>query len=302
MEQTFYAAQTQLLHDRLGLGKNAKILLKAHDDFKLGRLDRDGLGRLVRLSSNYRDALLDMIKAAAEIMATKHKEAKYCLGIINSCTEILKIAHERSTMSSIFAFTKLPTELRQKIYKNYLPRNLDSDRLAVVSWPGRKTCACFDYAPHAFLGTSRINMALMTVSKWVRDEFLVYFYRNHIIHFTCGCQLVDLIAQNYLLRSHLARVKVHWNGPRAHEAFAQLAQRKQLYELEIVISRATTSHINARETEMRRYFGPPKLPRLCDALGADELLALRGLQRVTVSHIPARQAVRRTGKRQPPLF
>ena len=47
---------------------------------------------------------------------------------------------------------------------------------------------------------------------------------------------------------------------------------------------------------MQHFFRSVKPLRLCDALGIDELLALRGLEDVTVSHIPVRKVYRRSDK------
>jgi hypothetical protein len=87
------------IHTKYGLSSNAKTLLKALDDHNFGRIDRTELGRIVRLSSNMRKAITATIKKCAEIMGTKPGEVKYCVEIIQSCTEILAIAGKKPSQT-----------------------------------------------------------------------------------------------------------------------------------------------------------------------------------------------------------
>jgi hypothetical protein len=89
---TFYAQQTMGLHSRYGLSENSIQLLRAHDDWKLGRIDQDQLGRIVRMSSNMRAAVTDTIKKCASVMRRQPAEVKNCVDVIQACTEILGIA------------------------------------------------------------------------------------------------------------------------------------------------------------------------------------------------------------------
>lgn len=77
--------------------------------------------------------------------------------------------------------------------------------------------------------------------------------------------------------------------------FKLLRQVSTLKQLVIVISKSTTNHLSDREEELQTYF-THKSGRLTDALGLDELLALRGLDYVEVQHISRSQANRRTAE------
>ena len=92
MYQTYYAAATQRLHKRLDLNRNAEALLRAHDEFKLGKSDRDTLGRMVRGSPGNRRAIADTIDQLAEAIVKHPEDSANCLKLIHIYTEILKIA------------------------------------------------------------------------------------------------------------------------------------------------------------------------------------------------------------------
>ena len=92
MYQTYYAAATQRLHKRLDLNRNAETLLRTYDDFKLGKSDRDALGRMVRGSPGNRRAIADTIDHLAETIVKRPEDADACLKLIHIYTEILKIA------------------------------------------------------------------------------------------------------------------------------------------------------------------------------------------------------------------
>jgi len=86
---TYYAQVMLNLHKKYGLSQNAKKLLQAHDDWKLGRIDQDELGRIVRMSPNLRKAIIDTITKVNNAMKKKPEESKICCEIIQACTEIL---------------------------------------------------------------------------------------------------------------------------------------------------------------------------------------------------------------------
>ena len=95
---TFYAQQTLNLHARYGLSENAKKLLRDHDQWKSGKLERDELGRQVRLCPDKRKSITDAITKCTAMMRKKPTESKNCLDIIQACTEILDAAGKKYPM------------------------------------------------------------------------------------------------------------------------------------------------------------------------------------------------------------
>ena len=61
---TYYAQEMLNLHKRYNLSENAKLLLRAHDDWKLGRIDQDELGRMVKMSPNMRMEVCARVEGA----------------------------------------------------------------------------------------------------------------------------------------------------------------------------------------------------------------------------------------------
>ncbi len=194
-----------------------------------------------------------------------------------------------------FPLLKLPLEIRHKIYRAYLDSIFSNPANGIVALGRDASCRCMGYTPPAYEIVRRICPNLALVSRGVHDEFIRYFYSNHAVYFTCGCLMRDILADNRLLSASIVKAKVHWNGPNADAGFLQLKACKKLRELEVVISKVTTHHLNSREAMMRLHFATNKPPRLCDACGMDELLYLRGLTVVKVSQINQRQAPRRSG-------
>ncbi|KAK3368096.1 hypothetical protein B0H63DRAFT_564856 [Podospora didyma] len=293
---TFYGQQMLMLHRKYALSANAKKLLEAHDDWKHGRIDQDELGRLVRLSGNMRKAVTDTIAKCASVMRKKPAELKNCVDIIQACTEILSAADKPPSMDG-FPLLKLPAEIRRNVYHQYTSKFLGGYRNAgagFVPFPKKSSCACAGYAPPAFLQPRLINMALAATCQRVRNELLEYFYRKYQFHFSCGCELLQHLKTNVFLRKMLTSVKVHWTGPKSDKGFDLLAKCPKLKEFEIIISKSTTGNLTKRETQMREFFTSQKPPRLIDALGMDELILIRGVDTITVTHLQARQGARRS--------
>ncbi|KAK0621433.1 hypothetical protein B0T17DRAFT_591324 [Bombardia bombarda] len=296
---TFYAQQMLNLHSRFGLSENAKILLRAHDDWKLRRIDQDELGRIVRLSTNMRKAVTDTITKCASIMRKQPTEVKNCVDIIQACTDILTAADKPPIMSG-FPLMKLPAEIRRKVYTQYAEK-LVSRAGGVVSFPKKSNCHCSGYTPPTYCQSRRVDMALAQTCSKVKNEFLDFFYQKAPLHFTCSCELRDGLKSNPILRKSLRSVKVHWTGPASDQAFALLAKCLGLKDLEVVISRSTTAYLTPREDEMRLFFTALKPPRLAEARGIDELLTIRGMNNVSVTHLQARQGARRSDEERASL-
>jgi len=74
-----------------------------------------------------------------------------------------------------------------------------------------------------------------------------------------------------------------------------LMQCANLTSLFLRVSKMTTYHVTEREEKMRKFFGMlRKQNRLCDALGMDELLQLRGISNIEVKNAPVRYTSKRT--------
>ncbi len=90
---------------------------------------------------------------------------------------------------------------------------------------------------------------------------------------------------NAHLRQSVSRIEFHWCGLEADKGIAQLQHCPELSSLSVVVSRDTTRYLNPREKELAVWFGIRRSVQLSDALGFDELVALRGLRAVKVLHV-----------------
>ena len=195
-----------------------------------------------------------------------------------------------------FPFLKLPAELRQNIYRWYATKIIST---TLVAYPKQVDhgCDCGRWTPPNPLtlpAIHRVDMALARTCSQIKTEYLEFLYHKYTLYFDCTCELNGRLRGNLALRSSLRSVKVHWTGPVSDRAFTRLAKCKELRHLDIVISKSTTNFETPREREMRRYFHSLKPVRLADSLGIDELLTIRGLTSVCVSHVNGRQSTKRT--------
>ncbi|KAK3333204.1 hypothetical protein B0T19DRAFT_483303 [Cercophora scortea] len=285
---SIYAQLTLKLHTRLGLSPTAIRLLYAYEDYRIGRIDQDEFGRMVRTSANMRRAATDIIAKAATFMANHAEEVKHCVDIIQTCTEILRAADRPPSMVG-FPLKKLPLEIRHRVYDHYIRSNTIPE---ILTYPRKSTCDCVAYSPSWPLSRP-VSLALARTSTQIKDEFLAYFYKKATVGFTCSCELIKRMTDNEILRNSARKVRVHWTGPVSDQAFLLLAKCPRLKELDIIISKSTTVYMTKREKELRKYFTTQKPVRLVDALGIDELLLIRGLEAVSVSHLSTKQGGRR---------
>lgn len=186
---------------------------------------------------------------------------------------------------------QLPPEVRENIYDKYLAQK--GGRIAVAH-PKKSTCVCAGHEPPAHLMFPTLNTALAQTCRQINHEFLTYFYGRFVFHFSCPCDMLENLRANNTLQQQIRSVKVHWTGSVADKAFVALSKCPMLNELHIVISKATTRVLTKREIRMQRFFTPHKPARISDVLGMDELLRIRGLEEVSVSHILLKQGSRRS--------
>ncbi|KAI1202629.1 hypothetical protein F5X97DRAFT_215715 [Nemania serpens] len=291
---SFYEQRMLRLFERYELSDNARIMFKALDEFKTSRLDEAALGRLIRLSPNNRAALVNTMVKCASIMKDKPRESKYCLSIITSCGDMLKIADKPSQVVGFPGFSKLPLEIRHRIYDVYLGNYTGAPY--IIPDPKRGRCLCAPHEPPACERFRVVDMQLALTCKRISSEFLGCFYRKRTFYFPCACEMDYHLTNNVLLQSAISRVMFHWCGERADRGISRLQGMRQLETMTVVVSRATSRLLTRREQEIRDFFGKKRTSQnsLPESLGWDELIAIRGLKAVTVQHINKRKADRRT--------
>ncbi|KAI3336433.1 hypothetical protein HD806DRAFT_542351 [Xylariaceae sp. AK1471] len=291
---SFYEQRMLRLFERYELSDNARSLLKAYDDVKTGKLDEVGLGRLIRMSPNNRAALVNTMVKCATIMKDTPRESKYCLIIIKSCGEMLGVADQIPPDVGFPGFTKLPREIRQRIYDIYLGNYQRAP--AIIPIRKRERCICAPHEPPIHESFEPVPMALALTCKGISEEVLVCLYRNRKFHFPCACEMGWHLKNNIMLKSTISRIMFHWSGEYADVSIGHLQKTRQLEHLTVVVSRLTSKRLTKREGEIRRFFNikRPTHAILPESLGWDELIAIRGLKSVNVLHINKRKADRRT--------
>lgn len=77
---------------RFGLSANVLQMFHQLDDYHMGLISEDELGKMVRLSPQMRKSITETIAKCAGIMEKKPEEMKTCVAVIQNCTEILTAA------------------------------------------------------------------------------------------------------------------------------------------------------------------------------------------------------------------
>ncbi|KAI0010332.1 hypothetical protein F4779DRAFT_639450 [Xylariaceae sp. FL0662B] len=290
---TFYEFRMLNCLVRFGICSNGQQMLKAYEDFKTCKIDEAELGRLIRLSPNNRSALVDTMVKCAGIMTELPKESKHCMTIIKSCGEMINIADNPPKVLGFPSFMKLPSDVRYQIYDLYLGNGGFST--TVIPYPKQHTCPCAPHEPPAYSQFVKKNISLALTSKRLYNEVISCFYHRQTFHFSCACEMYHILKNNALMRQSIRYVKFHWCGPFSADGISQLSETK-LDRLVVIISKNTSKHYTPRAEAFLKYFFSRKANQnfLGDALGIDELLALRGLVTVDVEHIAKRKADRRT--------
>ncbi|KAJ2988448.1 hypothetical protein NUW58_g3971 [Xylaria curta] len=291
---SFYEQRMLRLFERYELSDNTRAMFKALDEFKTSRIDEAALGRLIRLSPSNRAALVNTIVKCASIMKDSPKEAKYCMTIITGCGDMLEIADKPTKGVGFPGFLKLPPEIRDRIYNIYLRNYKGAPNIIPV--PKKGSCSCAPHEPPQYERFPVVDMSLGFTSKRISDEFLPCFYRKRNFHFPCACEMGHHLMNNTLLKSTMNRVMFHWCGPHADSSISQLHGMGQLEVLTVVVSKATSKLLTAREQEIREFFGAKRSTynSLPESRGWDELISIRGLKGVSVEHVNKRKADRRT--------
>ncbi|KAK9414134.1 hypothetical protein SUNI508_02233 [Seiridium unicorne] len=280
---TFYELRMLNKMSQYSIKENAQSMLKAHDDWKTGKMDEAELGRRIRLSRANRSAVISTMVNVARIMQSQPKESRYILTIIEMCGEIVSIAaypraDKPTPLAGFPSFLKLPNEIRFRIYDFYL--NPNPLNVAMMPYKKQGHCRCAAHnlpAPYA-----KRNISLALASRQMRDEVLAYFYKDKTIFFSCACEMGVYLRNNLFMRQHIRKIKFQWWGDQADKGILEL--RNCFVEaLTVVISRLTMAEPTHREAELRRFFARLRNKLgFPEALGFEELSALRGLQEVNV--------------------
>ncbi|KAK0711429.1 hypothetical protein B0H67DRAFT_463602, partial [Lasiosphaeris hirsuta] len=251
---SFYAQQMLNLHNEYGLSENAGRMLLTYDNWRAGHIDQDELGRIVRMSPSMRRAITETIAKCAGIMR-------------------MFLPHQSNTRN----FGLVATPKKAKCIQV---------ACGLTAWCS--TCPGFRSPPHH--SGRNIDISLGLASKRARNEFFTFLSKFAQLSFSCSCDLGYHMQTNQHLQLTARRIKVHLMGIEAHHAFHHLGNAPQLEELEIVLSQSTSVFPSVREMIMRRFFpAPPRLLRLTDSLGIDELLRIRGVKALAVTHVDPRQ-------------
>ncbi|KAG5929875.1 hypothetical protein E4U53_002348 [Claviceps sorghi] len=283
--KSFFVLKVKAVPMRYGLSKNIQTLLQGLDGYHSGSVDDSELGRLVRLSPRRRAAVANTIAKCANILRKDPSEVKTCVDIIEMCTEILDIAgSDRQTSTESFPFMKLPLEIRQRTMDLMVDNTFRSP--TVVPATKAAACRCPKYDRDPLYQTPQMKALPGLLGQALGEEFYRSFFRKKKFRFRCTCELLIHLNNNPHLREHVRHIVVHWCGPQAAEAFKAIRKCPRLETLSINLSKSTLMHLNERAEMMRTYFPIAyRNVRMSDVLGIDELLDIRGLRDVQVSHI-----------------
>ncbi|ELQ44602.1 hypothetical protein OOU_Y34scaffold00071g18 [Pyricularia oryzae Y34] len=91
-ELSYYEQKTKNIHNRLGISRPARLLLKAIDDLQSGALEESELRRMIRLSPRYRNVISQTISDIADFILNHPEESKTGAILIQLLTRILQVA------------------------------------------------------------------------------------------------------------------------------------------------------------------------------------------------------------------
>ncbi|KAK2032860.1 hypothetical protein LX32DRAFT_661018 [Colletotrichum zoysiae] len=291
---SWFALRMFNVPQRLGLTKNAQVMLQALDDHKCRSLGEAEIGRMLRLSPERRQSMIDTIRTCTTMMAKKQEEVRVCVLVIQMCTEVLEIAN-RPPPNAQFPFMKLPREIRALVLGMIIDAEPKSYRLPPIKRSQQYhpcNCANPEMRRVEFL-TPKQWATYKILGKALREEFYPIFYERQTQYFSCCCDLLSQLQANPCLRDYLRKAEIHWCGPKSDKAFKELAKCPNLTELTIKLSKGTTAILNDREEKLQALFPLNyKNTRITDSLGADELFAIRGVKVVDVQHVQSAQKSR----------
>ena len=101
---TYYEFRMHNLFMRYEIPANAVRMLKALEEFKMGRLEEASLGRLIRTSPENRNSLFQTMKRCLEVISADSAQAGHCTAIMKCCTELLSIAGKITVPFTLISF------------------------------------------------------------------------------------------------------------------------------------------------------------------------------------------------------
>lgn len=102
------------------------------------------------------------------------------------------------------------------------------------------------------------------------------------ISFVCACEMGVHLRNSAFIREHIRKIKFHWCGREADKGIVEL-ENCSIESLTVVISQTTMKEPSRREAELSNHFTRFSNKRgFPEALGFEELSALRGLQEIDV--------------------
>ncbi|KAI1144018.1 hypothetical protein F5Y05DRAFT_418191 [Hypoxylon sp. FL0543] len=289
---TFYEFRLLNLQERFQIDPINWGLLKAHEDYRAGRIT---LHEMANQARSHRFSLLDftarLAVTAGKITRAGGDTAKHHAAVMGVVNEIIAIAME--ILPEPKRIDALPVEVRWRIYHHYV--NIPPELPLVPRGSraeGYLECECDNpgaldrWAISARHWGKKLDIRLALASKFMRDDFLGYLYNRHLFYFPCVCNMAYHISTNAILASSLAHVKFHWAGVAAEEGLRDLGRLKTVKHLTVVISTRTTDYTTEHEQMLARYFGRRHHRKdIQDAVGIWKLIALRGIDAVEVEHI-----------------
>lgn len=140
-------------------------------------------------------------------MKDKPRESKYCLSIITSCGDMLKIADKPSQVVGFPGFSKLPLEIRHRIYDVYLGNYTGAPY--IIPDPKRGRCLCAPHEPPACERFRVVDMQLALTCKRISSEFLGCFYRKRVCVLTVRGMMLENI-NGLPVRHFTSHVLARW--------------------------------------------------------------------------------------------
>lgn len=179
---------------------------------------------------------------------------------------------------------KLPVEIRERIIELMIDNVFRT--CVVVPVAKATSCRCPKFDRDAVYQTSQMKALPAMLGAALDIEFYRIFFRKRKFRFRCCCELLAHLENNAQFTENIRHIVVHWCGPESDTAFKLLTKGLRLETLSINISKSTFMHLNERGNFMRSWFPLSyRTVRMSDTLGLDELLRVRGLSNVQVTHV-----------------
>ncbi|KAL5599817.1 hypothetical protein FOVSG1_007629 [Fusarium oxysporum f. sp. vasinfectum] len=263
--KSWYTLKSKAVHTRYGLTKNIQVLLQGLESFHAGVIDARELGSMVRLSPRRRESVAATIAKCARMINKDPQESKTCVDIIEMCTEILEIA-DRPPPIEGFPFMRLPAEIREYIVDLMVDTVFKSKGIKPSSRKVSCNCPQLEREFGSF-HTPQMKALPSILGPALNHEFFRIFFRKKAVR----------------------DIKVHWCGPKSAKTFKKLAECDKLEGLTIIISKSTLANLSPRADLMKQFFPLSyRHVRITDILGLDEILTIRGLKEVSVTHLQTR--------------